>query len=107
MEDYGGEFIMMSDEPDVIEGEWSGRLVVMKFPGADADPHAGPGAGRVSGHRTTGVICGHGQRRRLEEVTGKARRGGPRGQFRSGRACRTTHRAGSRAGPRRGCTHGR
>ena len=70
MEDYGGEFIMMSDEPDVIEGEWSGRLVVMKFPGADADPHSGPGADRVSGHRTTGVICGHGQRRRLEEVTG-------------------------------------
>jgi len=30
----------------------------------------GPGADRVSGHRTTGVICGHGQRRRLEEVTG-------------------------------------
>ena len=37
---------------------------------ADADPHSGPGADRVSGHRTTGVICGHGQRRRLEEVTG-------------------------------------
>ena len=35
MEDYGGEFIMMSDEPDVIEGEWSGRLVVMKFPDAE------------------------------------------------------------------------
>jgi uncharacterized protein (DUF1330 family) len=34
-EDYGGEFIMMSDEPDVIEGEWSGRLVVMKFPDAE------------------------------------------------------------------------
>ena len=35
MEDYGGEFIMMSDEPDVIEGEWSGRLVVMKIPDAE------------------------------------------------------------------------
>jgi uncharacterized protein (DUF1330 family) len=23
---------MMSDEPDVIEGKWSDRLVVMKFP---------------------------------------------------------------------------
>jgi uncharacterized protein (DUF1330 family) len=33
--DYGGEFLMISDEPEVIEGEWSGRLVVMKFPDAE------------------------------------------------------------------------
>lgn len=26
---------MMSDEPDVIEGKWSGRLVVMKSPDAE------------------------------------------------------------------------
>lgn len=26
---------MMSDEPDVIEGKWSDRLVVMKFPDAE------------------------------------------------------------------------
>jgi uncharacterized protein (DUF1330 family) len=31
--DYGGEIIFISDDaPDPIEGEWSGRLVVMKFP---------------------------------------------------------------------------
>jgi uncharacterized protein (DUF1330 family) len=34
-EDYGGEFLMMSNEPEVIEGDWSGRLVVMKFPDAE------------------------------------------------------------------------
>ena len=30
-EDYGGELLMISDKPEVIEGELSGRLVVMKF----------------------------------------------------------------------------
>jgi uncharacterized protein (DUF1330 family) len=30
--EYGGETLMVSDEPEVIEGEWSGRLVVLKFP---------------------------------------------------------------------------
>jgi uncharacterized protein (DUF1330 family) len=34
-EDYGGEFLIISNEPEVIEGEWSGRLVVMKFPDAE------------------------------------------------------------------------
>ena len=31
-EDYGGKFIAISDEPEVIEGEWSGRLVILEFP---------------------------------------------------------------------------
>ncbi len=35
MEDYGGEFLVISDEPEVIEGKWSPRLVVMKFPDAE------------------------------------------------------------------------
>ena len=34
-EDYGGELLMISDEPEVIEGELNGRLVVMKFPDRD------------------------------------------------------------------------
>src|SRR5215469_3883728 len=34
-EDYGGELLMISDEPEVIEGELSGRLVIMKFPDRD------------------------------------------------------------------------
>jgi uncharacterized protein (DUF1330 family) len=33
-EDYVGEFVMMSNEPEVIEGEWNRRLVVLKFPDA-------------------------------------------------------------------------
>jgi uncharacterized protein (DUF1330 family) len=33
--EYGGEILMVSDEQDVIEGEWSGRLVVLKFPSRD------------------------------------------------------------------------
>lgn len=32
VEDYGGKFVVISDEPEVIEGEWSGRLVIMEFP---------------------------------------------------------------------------
>jgi uncharacterized protein (DUF1330 family) len=37
MEDYGGEFIMMSNGPEaeVLEGTWNSRLVVMKFPDAE------------------------------------------------------------------------
>jgi uncharacterized protein (DUF1330 family) len=35
-EDYGGELLLMiSDEPEVIEGELSDRLEVMKFPDRD------------------------------------------------------------------------
>jgi uncharacterized protein (DUF1330 family) len=30
----GCPFLMMTNEPEVIEGEWSCRLVVMKFPDA-------------------------------------------------------------------------
>lgn len=29
---HGGEILMVSDEPEVLEGEWDGRLVVLKFP---------------------------------------------------------------------------
>jgi uncharacterized protein (DUF1330 family) len=45
---------MMSDEPDVIEGKWSDRLVVMKFPDAEKARalHDSPGypmSGRFAG----------------------------------------------------------
>ena len=33
--EYGGEILMVSDEPEMIEGGWSGRLVVLKFPSRD------------------------------------------------------------------------
>jgi uncharacterized protein (DUF1330 family) len=32
VERYGGETIVISDAPEVLEGEWKGRLVVLKFP---------------------------------------------------------------------------
>jgi len=35
-EEYGGEFLIITDQPDdVLEGAWAGRLVVMKFPDRD------------------------------------------------------------------------
>jgi uncharacterized protein (DUF1330 family) len=36
-EDYGGEFVMVSNAPEVgvIEGVWTSRIVVMKFPDAE------------------------------------------------------------------------
>jgi uncharacterized protein (DUF1330 family) len=34
-EDYGGEFVVISDEHEVIEGEWNDRLIIMKFPDAE------------------------------------------------------------------------
>jgi uncharacterized protein (DUF1330 family) len=33
--EYGGEILMVSDEPEAIEGEWSGRLGVLRFPSRD------------------------------------------------------------------------
>jgi uncharacterized protein (DUF1330 family) len=30
--EYGGEILIVSDEPEVVEGEWSGRLVLLRFP---------------------------------------------------------------------------
>ena len=38
--DYGGEVVVVSDEPHVIEGEWQGRLVVLKFP-SKSEPSGG------------------------------------------------------------------
>ena len=37
MDDHGGEFLVINhpDEAEVIEGEWSARLIIMKFPNAE------------------------------------------------------------------------
>jgi uncharacterized protein (DUF1330 family) len=33
LERCGGEIVVLSDEPDVLEGEWpDGRLVILRFP---------------------------------------------------------------------------
>jgi uncharacterized protein (DUF1330 family) len=37
MGDYAGEFVVINDpeEAEVIEGDWSSRLIIMKFPDAE------------------------------------------------------------------------